>query len=430
MHGFSLNDWLNYLENRHFEEIKFGLHRIEIVSKRLGVLKPTATVITVAGTNGKGSTVACLEEIYCKSGFNVGTYTSPHLINFNERIKINKTPVSDEKLCELFSEIECARKDVILSYFEVTTIAALLYFKQNNLDVILLEVGMGARLDATNIIESDLSIITTISFDHQKYLGNTLEEIAYEKAGVMRRGKPVIYIDEIAREVFCNQAKIVGGDLYLLNEHFTYEDRQDSILVKIHNKFYIYPKGKINIKAAVGSIVAVKLLAHQLPVEDEHICKALRAVSINARLQYIPGKINVILDVAHNTQAVELLSAYIKKTTKKGRKVHGVFSALKDKDLSGLIDNMRENVDYWYPVIMDTKNSCTESELLKALNFSAHKSSFCFKNALIAFETALKCARIDDLIVVYGSFLLVGPILRYINENKLLNERSLDEILS
>lgn len=417
MEYFSLDDWLSLLENRQHEEIKLNLDRISQVAGRLDLLTPSAKVITIAGTNGKGSTVACLEELYTNAGLSVGVYTSPHLFSFNERIKVNKTPISDNELCKLFHIIEVSRQNIELSYFEMATLAALLHFKRKSVEIILLEVGMGGRLDATNIINPDLSIITTINFDHQKYLGATLEEIAIEKAGIMRRGKPVIYADTICQDVMQDYAMKVGAKLYAINKDFSFAiNEQNQLTVNFLEKVENYQLDNINFKAAGAAIVAVKVFSVYFNVADKIIYKSLQSVNIPGRLQYLSGNINYLFDVSHNIQSVELLSDFLVKVKKDNAKVHAVFSALKDKDLSGLIGKMQQYVDYWYPVELNVKRACNGDDILNILNLSGEKHSICYDNALSAFKKASKCAKIGDLIVVYGSFSLVGPVLKYYNE--------------
>ena len=208
---FSLAAWLDYLEHRHSEEIQLGLTRVKTVARQLDLLTFDATIIIVAGTNGKGSTVAALETIYRAAGYAVGSYTSPHLIHFNERIRVNLEPITDKTLCAAFTAIEEACESIHLTYFEMATLAALWYFKSFVLDVIILEVGLGGRLDATNIIDADLAIITTIDFDHQAYLGHTKEAIGYEKAGVLRPNQPFIYADKNPPESLITYAKSLNA---------------------------------------------------------------------------------------------------------------------------------------------------------------------------------------------------------------------------
>ena len=210
--NLSLSECLHHLENRHAEEVQLGLTRIKTVAKRLNLLNLDATIVTVAGTNGKGSTVAALEAVYKAAGYQVASYTSPHLIEFNERIRVNQQPIKDQELCAAFTVIEDARDTINLTYFEMTTLAALWHFKQLTLDVIILEVGVGGRLDATNIIDSDLAIITTVDLDHQDYLGDTKEAIGYEKAGILRPNTPFIYADTTAPpESITKQAQLLNA---------------------------------------------------------------------------------------------------------------------------------------------------------------------------------------------------------------------------
>jgi dihydrofolate synthase / folylpolyglutamate synthase len=216
LNNWSLNQWLGFLEKNNPEhKIQLGLERIKQVAQRLHVTAVPATVITVAGTNGKGSTVHALETIYHCAGYKVGSYTSPHLTHFNERIKINLLPIQDKELCELFSIIESAREEIALSYFEVATLAALIHFKKKQLDVIILEVGLGGRLDATNIIDADAAVITTIDYDHQEYLGTTLDEIGSEKAGILRPRQLFIYADSTPPDTILDKATALNTATYI-----------------------------------------------------------------------------------------------------------------------------------------------------------------------------------------------------------------------
>ncbi|MDF1928905.1 Mur ligase family protein [Legionella pneumophila] len=224
---WDLNHWLTHLETRNTQEIQLGLTRVLTVAQKLNLQRPNCKVITVAGTNGKGSTVTALETIYHQSGFRVGTYTSPHLLVFNERIRINLTPIQDKDLCKAFSVIEEARYPTNLTYFEMATLAALWYFKQHDLDLIILEVGLGGRLDATNIVDTDLAIITTIDFDHQNFLGDTLELIGYEKAGILRKNKPFIYADLSPPKSVVEVALQLGASSYLYGKDYFYQEEAD-----------------------------------------------------------------------------------------------------------------------------------------------------------------------------------------------------------
>ena len=251
----TLQDWLLLLENRHQEEIQLGLERVKTVALRLGLCDLDATVITVAGTNGKGSTVAALDAIYNAAGFRVGRYTSPHLLSFNERICINQNPITDFELCDAFQVIEQARSDIHLTYFEMTTLAAFYYFKKNKLDVVILEVGMGGRLDATNIVDATLAIITTIDLDHQDYLGSTIEAIGYEKAGILRAGQHFIYADNNPPASVLNEAQRVRTQMLCLGD-YTYQTSSEHFNVVLKSGEIIslsYPA--VHLNAAAAAIV-------------------------------------------------------------------------------------------------------------------------------------------------------------------------------
>lgn len=413
---FSLADWLHHLENRYAKEIQLGLTRIHEVAKRLNLLNLNATVFTVAGTNGKGSTVAALEAVYMAAGYQVASYTSPHLIHFNERIRVNNQPISDEKLCKAFAVIEQGRGDTHLTYFEMATLAALWHFKQFKLDVIILEVGVGGRLDATNIIDSDMAIITTVDLDHQDYLGDNIEAIGYEKAGILRANTPFIYADEVPPNSVIEHAKTLGAQQICYS--FKIVDDNLQILSTVGSVEQInVPLPKINPKAAAAAIVASARLHPILPVSYKHWCDAMQKASILGRQQVLEGAVSTIFDVAHNPQAVSLLADYIKKYQPKG-KVHAVFSGLQDKDLRGLIKPMHSYVDFWYPAVLSSKRAASKS-LLKAAFEAEHCSIPAdFSDPLTAYQVAIKHAIPGDLIVVYGSFLTVSAVMAHCMERQ------------
>lgn len=408
--NFKLIEWLDYLENRHQQEIQLGLTRIHQVAERLDLLRPTTKVITVAGTNGKGSTVAFLEAIYITAGYQVASYTSPHLIVFNERIRINRIPITDEQLCTAFCNIEVARGDINLTYFEMTTLAALWHFKQFALDLIILEVGLGGRLDATNIIDSDLAIITTIDFDHQAYLGNTIEEIAYEKAGILRANKPFIYADKSPPQSIIKQAQVLKASSYFNGKDYYYDFNNNFFKFKFKNKTIEIMPPKLHGNAVASGLMASLIIQDQLPIQTSDLQKAVKTTFLQGRLQLINKEKATLFDVAHNPQAVRYLANFLKchfpyKT------IHAVFSALTDKDLLGIIEPLKETVNYWYPAKLNAKRAASEEQLSTALNHYNIISTVCYETPLIAYKAACQKASADDLIVVYGSFITVGEIL-------------------
>ena len=408
---WSLADWLFDLETRNTQEIQLGLSRIKTVAHTLGLDKCESKVITVAGTNGKGSTVAALESIYHTAGYKVGTYTSPHLIQFNERIRVNLIPISDADLCQAFCIIEEARAQTVLTYFEMTTLAGLLFFKKQALDIVILEVGLGGRLDATNIIDSDLSIITTIDLDHQDFLGTTLESIGYEKAGILRQEKPFIYADENPPESIIDAAEQHAVDGYFLGKQYFIKESLDSWDIHYQDKqINELPKPTIQLKSAAAAITAITLLEGFLPVTQIQLNEALRRIFIAGRLQLEKGEVSFLYDVSHNPQSVRLLATTVQQWDKEAR-IHAVFSALQDKDILGLIEPLKDCVDYWYPATLNVKRAASVNLLLSHFRDAEIFVKICYNSPLIALNAALNHASPGDLIVVYGSFFTVGQVM-------------------
>lgn len=407
---WDLNHWLTVLENRHKEEIKLGLTRIRAIAQSLDLLNPKSQVITVAGTNGKGSTVSALETLYQGAGYKVGAYTSPHLLRYNERIRMNLEPIPDDALCQAFRLIEKARGSVTLSYFETTTLAALWYFKEHAMDLMILEVGLGGRLDATNIIDADLSIISTIDFDHQEFLGDTLEAIGFEKAGILREGKPFIYADNNPPASIIKQAERLHCPSYFYdNEYAFVENARDWVFTGLGHSLTL-PKPHIQLKAASAAIMASFLLNEVLPLSYAHRVDAMTKISIPGRLQLCPGDVSVLFDVSHNPQSARLLAKHLLTLGVKG-KIHAVFSALKDKDIFGLILPLKDCVDNWYPAQLDYKRAASAEEILSNLRQAEIISNFCYNSPLIAFNAARSQSKSGDLIVVFGSFFTVSHVM-------------------
>lgn len=407
-----LHEWLSYFENRPSAEIQLGLDRIRAVAEKLQVLTFNAVVISIAGTNGKGSTVATLETIYSEAGYKVGAYTSPHLVYFNERIRLNGQNIPDAVLCELFTQIENIRKEIHLTYFEMATLAALLYFKQNKPDVILLEVGVGGRLDATNIIDADLSIITTIDFDHQDLLGHTLEEIAYEKAGILRPNQWFIYADQNMPNRILQCALDLKVNMRCINQHYWFEQIEDEWLVSVQDENIRLLPPNVHPHAAAAGIVATQCLANRLPISSEILRNSFKKIKIAGRQQIIYDTMCIVLDVSHNPQSVNLLSERMKSLIHpdfKG-KVHAVFSGLKDKAINGLIEPMLPWIDHWYTAVLESKRAASIEMLKETFHVNGIIPMTC-DSITEAYQAAKKSASLGDVIVVYGSFLVVSPII-------------------
>ena len=407
----SLDAWLVLLENRHPHEIQLGLTRVKTVADRLGLCHLNACVIAVAGTNGKGSTVAALDAIYHAAGLRVGCYTSPHLLAFNERICVNQSPITDEHLCAAFEVIEEARGEIHLTYFEMTTLAALYHFKLCALDVVILEVGMGGRLDATNIIDADLAIITTIDLDHEAYLGDTIEAIGYEKAGILKAHQLFVYADDSPPASVLEQAHGLNIAPICLGRDYAYHAAGDRLFITSGAGVRIeLHRPRLHLNAAVAAIIASDLLRGVLPVTRLQWDQAMRMVVLNGRQHVIPGPVMMVLDVAHNPQAALLLATFV-RSFEGIKKIHAVFSGLKDKDLCGLIRPMVDCVDRWYLAKLSGKRGSSEAMLQSALQAEAGISAPCFASPEEALDVARQKANPGDLIVVYGSFLMISAVM-------------------
>lgn len=407
---WTLKQWLEVLENRHREEIKLGLDRILSVAQTLALDKPACKVITVAGTNGKGSTVSALETFYTAAGYRVGAYTSPHLLSYNERIRRDRMPIMDETLCQAFIQIEQARGSELLTFFETMTLAALWYFKQVSVDVIVLEVGLGGRLDATNIIDADLAIITTIDFDHQQFLGNTLDAIGAEKAGILRRHKPLIYADTNPPTSIVRKAQELEVPSYLFDEDYQITEKEQEWEYSGLGLKAVFARPQIQLKSAAAAITACLLLEKYLPVSLTILQQAVSRIYVAGRLEYYPGKISLLLDVSHNPQSARLLADRVRHLAPQG-KVHAVFSALKDKDICGIILPLKSCVDHWYPAQLTYKRAASAEQLLQSLKQAEIITDLCYNNPLAAFQAAQSHAKEGDLIIVFGSFFTVSYVM-------------------
>lgn len=409
--SWSVEQWLHVLENRHCQEIQLGLGRIGQVAGQLDLLKPRAKVITVAGTNGKGSTVEALQSVYMAAGYRVGSYTSPHLLVFNERIRVNGLPISDPCLAQALCVIEEGRGEIHLTYFEMTTLAALYYFSQCSLDIIILEVGIGGRLDATNIIDADLAIITTIDFDHQNYLGDTLEEIGYEKAGILKQGIPLIYADRYPPASVINQAISLSCPFFVKDQHYHYQYDEGGFTFIIGKDALVVGLPHLHGNAIAAAIMAVRILDIDLPVSVEQLRAGINQARLAGRLQLVQtGNHSVLLDVSHNAQAAARLASHIEQNYK-DYIIHVVFSALADKDIAAMIAPLKNKTSYWYPALLTGKRAASEEQLRSAFTNHAIDDIFCHNSPLAAYEAACNRLTANDLIVVFGSFLTVCDVM-------------------
>lgn len=345
-----LPQWLAYLESLHHTEIDLGLDRVRRVADALKLDYPY-TVITVGGTNGKGSVCAMLEAIILAGGYKVGTYTSPHLVHYNERIRINGEFATDAQIVDQFRRIEAARGEISLSYFEFSTLAALLLFREQGVEVGILEVGLGGRLDAVNIVDADCAIITSVDIDHSSYLGTTREQIGFEKAHIFRSGRPAICADPQPPESLLEHARAIGADLWLFGRDFNYsgdrlqwayggrEQRRSALA---------YPalRGANQLLNASAALAALEALRTDVVVPQQAVRLGLSHAALPGRFQIVPGQPAVILDVAHNPHAAAALGQNLAHMPCAG-KTYAVLGMFRDKDVDGVLSKMVAHVDHW-----------------------------------------------------------------------------------
>ena len=413
------SEWLAYIEALHPKSIAMGLDRVQAVADKLQ-LKPNFPIITVAGTNGKGSVCAMLSQIYIQAGYQVGCYTSPHLIRYNERVSINNQTISDDDLCHAFEAVEAARGDVALTYFEMGTLAAMWHFCRQNLevcslDIVILEVGLGGRLDAVNIFEPTCAIVTTIDLDHMEYLGDTREKIGYEKAGVYRANKLAICGDENPPQSLLDHAEKIGANLQLIKRDFYVHKTAQGWQYSSGNVQlelpYLGLTGDFQLNNAACAVHTVQYLNDILPTPQANIHAALRAVKLTGRFQQIQSQPAILVDVAHNPHAAKSLAHNLQTTPCAGRTL-AVFAMLRDKDIEGVICELIGEIDAWYLADNHSPRGAKASDLQKILLKQANKSPMqLFADVGAAIDAAYKNAAKNDRIIVFGSFYTVADAM-------------------
>lgn len=421
----SLVDWLAWQEGFHPQAIDLGLDRAASVFNALNPDKVKPPTIIVAGTNGKGSCIAFLEAIYLAQGYRVGAYTSPHILKYNERIRINGEAVSDALICQAFERIDAVRNDTSLSYFEFGTLAAIDIFWRSDLDVQLLEVGLGGRLDAVNILDADVTLITSISIDHVDWLGETRNAIGYEKAGVFRSAVPAVIGDLDPPESLLQQAAIKNSPVLQINHDFSIKKQNNcwdwQCKGDKERTYLSLPepglKGEHQYRNAATVLTAVSELGGLLPVTESSVRNGLKNVELNGRFQLIPGDVPVLLDVAHNPQAVSSLLVYLQETFP-DTKIHAVFSMMKDKDIKGVINIIKPVIDHWFVAPLSYSRTASESVMQDCFKCcDVDNVNFGYESFSKAYAGAVTNAQQGDLILVFGSFFLVSAFLAQ-KENK------------
>ena len=416
----NLSAWLEYIQALHTKPIAMGLDRVAKVAKNLKLI-PSFPIITVAGTNGKGSTCAMLESIYHEVGYQVGCYTSPHLLRYNERVRVACTEVTDEALCVAFAAVENARGEVALTYFEISTLAAVWHFMQSDLDLAILEVGLGGRLDAVNIFEPNCTIVTSIDIDHIDFLGGTRELIGYEKAGIYRQNIPAIIGDVEPPLSLLQYAQAINADLRCIGPDFTGIKTTIGWDFKSNNIGLIHLPlpalvGDFQLNNAACAIEAVQCLQEALPVKQSDIAQGLQVVKLTGRFQKISTKPEVIVDVAHNPQAAIALAKNLASTICSGKTI-AVFAMLADKDIQGVIDALIKEIDAWYIADTQTARGASSSMLNDVIRQVSIEKQYqqpqvkLFTSTLQAYKQACFDVNENDRIIVFGSFFTVADVL-------------------
>ncbi len=426
----SLDQWLGYCEQLHDKTIDMGLSRVREVAQRMG-LHFKCPVITVAGTNGKGSTCAMSEAILSQAGYKTGVFTSPHLVHFEERLRIGGVAVDPKSLVTGFVAVEAARvsdssgdfDDVSLSYFEFTTLAILHVMTESKLDVAILEVGLGGRLDAVNIIDADCAIITSIDLDHMEYLGDSREKIGFEKAGIMRTGAIAVVSDPVPPTSVVTYANAIGTDLWLVGRDFSVEGDKLQWSWSGRGKRYAglaYPalRGANQLVNAAGVLAALTALRDRLPITSQAVRNGLAFVELPGRFQIIPGEPTLVLDVAHNPHAVATLALNL-DAMGYSPCTHAVFGAMADKDIPQMLVRMNPIVDKWYFTDLPTVRAATAAQLLEfwqaidngRSDTQIKRHSSRYESPALALQAAMSDAQPTDRIVIFGSFFTVGGVL-------------------
>jgi dihydrofolate synthase/folylpolyglutamate synthase len=420
-HLKTLDDWLAYCEHLHPVGIDMGLARISAVAQRMG-LAFDCPIITVAGTNGKGSTCAMLEAILLQAGYRTGVFTSPHLVHFEERCRVRGDIVSAAELVTQFARVEAARTQgeaISLTYFEFTTLAILQLLADAKLDVVILEVGLGGRLDAVNMLDADCAVITSIDLDHMEYLGPDRESIGREKAGIMRAGKPVIVSDPVPPQSVVDHAAAVGADLWRFGTDFNFSgDKQQWGWAGRGRRYagLAYPalRGANQLVNASGVLAALTALRDRIPVTAQAVRNGLSMVELPGRFQIVPGQPTLVLDVAHNPHSVAALAENLDAMGFYPC-THAVFGAMADKDLAPMLARVGPLVDKWYFTDLPTPRAATAADLQArwaAANTRPDATSGTHPSPEAALQAAVAAATPADRIVVFGSFYTVGGILK------------------
>jgi dihydrofolate synthase/folylpolyglutamate synthase len=407
----TLAEWLGYIERQHPKSIALGLDRASAIFSRMK-LELRCPVFSVGGTNGKGSTCAMLESILRAAGYRTGLYTSPHLLRYNERVRVAGVEAADEALAESFEAVEQARGDVPLTYFEFATLGALYHFSREKIEAAILEVGLGGRLDAVNIVDPDCAVLTSVGIDHVDYLGATREEIGREKAGIFRAGRPAV----IAEPDPPRSVLEAPGEKLIVGRDFGYQAQSGQWSYwgpggRRGGLAYPALRGKLQLRNAAAAICALGTV--DLPLAMQDVRRGLAEVQLPGRFQVLPGRPQVILDVAHNAQAAKVLAQNLADSSF-ARETIAVCGMLRDKDIAAVLRELAPRVTRWHLASLPGPRGAAASDLERHVSTEKHL----FGSAAEAFGAAKALAGEDDKIVVFGSFLTVAEVMAWLNNNK------------
>jgi dihydrofolate synthase / folylpolyglutamate synthase len=414
----TLQEWLDWCEQLHPVAIDMGLDRVKTVADRMD-LRFNCPVITVAGTNGKGSTCAMLEAVLLQAGYRTGVYTSPHLVRFEERCRLHGESASAEVFAEAFAAVDAVRGNVSLTYFEFSTLAILHLMAKSHLDVAILEVGLGGRLDAVNIIDADCAVITSIDIDHTAILGKDRESIGLEKAGIMRAGRPVIVSDPVPPQSVMDHAASIGAELWLFGRDFNFSgDKQQWAWAGRARRYsgMAYPalRGANQLINASGVLAALDALRQRIPVTAQAVRNGLAMVELAGRFQIVPGQPVFVLDVAHNPHSVAALAANL-DAMGFYPSTHAVLGAMADKDVLQMLQKVNPMIDCWYFTDLPLPRAAKATDLQQSWqsqNSRTDTTSSVHADPVLALQAAIDAADPADRIVVFGSFYTVGGVLK------------------
>lgn len=408
----TLDAWLQALEQRHHAAIELGLERVGAVADRLQARHFQAPVVTVGGTNGKGSTVATLVAIARAAGWRVLSYTSPHLLRFNERICRDGQSITDAELLAALEAVEAAREGISLTYFEHTTLAAFWWMQRQSPDLVVLEVGLGGRLDAVNLVDADVAVITSVDLDHQDWLGDTRELIAREKAGIMRAGRPVVLGEREPLPVLLDAAATLAAPTLVKGLDYDFAVAEGNWSWRGGARLDALPLPQVACENAATALAALQALAsvRALRADDDAIRAGLAAVSVHGRAQRVATAPEVWLDVGHNPHGVRFLWQHLPSPAA-GQETHAVLAMLRDKDIAGVIAASASHVTHWWLAGLDVPRGCSLDDLAAALRAQGLEPAGMSTGVTDALAAARQRARAEDRIIVFGSFYTVSAVL-------------------